>query len=727
MHKVSSKNKEMYTANQQREYVELTKELIQLKDMLPAKEFAEQEMGDLRKLIVFHEWRYYIKDEPLVADWEYDRLYKRLEFLEKNFPDLIHEDSPTQRVSSDLAGDSVSVAHLTPMLSLDNSYNAEDLNDFNDRIIKLTELEEDTAVEYCVEPKFDGGTLVLVYENDKLVRGATRGNGTRGEEMTHNARAMKVIPLVAAFSKYGIHKVELRGEAIIRKDRFVEVNKKREKRGDVILANPRNAATGALRVKDSREVVDRELEAFIYQVGYAVDKEGNDMMNTFATHDEYIQMLGNLGFKIPQLETGERKVCQNINEVAEFVTGWEERREAYNYEIDGMVVKVNSLALQEKCGYTSHHPRWAIAFKFKAKQATTKLLKVEYQIGKVGSITPVAKLEPVQLAGVTVSSVSLHNEEFITSKDLRLGDTVLVERAGDVIPYIVKAMDELRTGDEQPIEFLKNCPSCETELVKVETEAAWRCPNYSCEEQVLQRMYFHVSKDGMDIDGFGPSYVERFYQLGWLKSFADIYRLDYEKIAELEGFGERSAAKLKKNIDIAKKNPLHRLLQSLSVHHLGKRASKLIAGEIKDVYELATWGEAEFVSIKDIGPKVAANVMEFYADENNMALLKDLESVGVNVLHLEADDKEEVITDGVLSGKTILFTGKFENLKRSDAKKISKEAGARVLSAVSSKLDILVVGEKAGSKLKKAQDLGTVQILSEAEFLAIVNEEEGEE
>lgn len=318
----------MYTADQQRAFVAETKELIQLKDMLPPKHFAEQEIEALSRLIIFHEWRYYVKNEPLIADWEYDRLYKRLEKLERTFPDLTLPDSPTQRVSSDLAGDSVSVEHLTPMLSLDNSYNAEDLNDFNDRILKLTELEEGTPIEYCVEPKFDGGTLALVYENDKLVRGATRGNGTKGEEMTHNARAMKVIPMVAAFSKYGIYKVELRGEAIIRKDRFAEVNQKREERGDSILANPRNAATGALRVKDAREVVDRELEAFIYQVGYAVDKDGNDMMKTFATHDEYIQMLGDLGFKVPSIELEERKVCKNIGEVAEFVTNWEIRRDS---------------------------------------------------------------------------------------------------------------------------------------------------------------------------------------------------------------------------------------------------------------------------------------------------------------------------------------------------------------------------------------------------------------
>lgn len=712
----------MYTDKQQKALFETTKELIQLKDRVFPKVFAEQEIEQLRELIIYHEWRYYVLNEPVISDWEYDRLFKRLQKLETTFPEFLTPNSPTQRVSPDLVSDLDTVEHLTPMLSLDNSYNAEDLNSFDERIKKLTEIEAEIELEYCVEPKFDGGTIALVYENDVLQRGATRGNGARGEDITHNMRAMRSIPLEAKFSKYGIHRVELRGEALIRKDRFLEVNAKREKRGDSILANPRNAATGALRVKDSKEVMDRALEAFIYQVGYAVDADGNDKMKTFGTHDEYIQMLEDLGFKVPTHQKGERKICKNIAEVHDFVTGWEERRESYDYEIDGMVVKLNSLDLQEKCGYTSHHPRWAIAFKFKAKQATTKLVNVEYQIGKVGSITPVAKLEPVQLAGVTVSSVSLHNEEFIKGKDLRLGDTVLVERAGDVIPYIVKAMEELRDGSETPIEFPTNCPSCETKLHQEENEAAWRCPNFSCEAQVLQRMIFHVSKAGMDIDGFGQSYVERFYQLGWIKTLADIYRLDYDAIAELEGFGKRSAAKLKAAIDKAKKNPLHRLLQSLSVHHLGKRSSKLIAGEVKDVYEIGTWSEQEFLSIKDIGPKVAANVMAFFADVKNIALLKDFESLGVNVKHLPADDKEEEITDGVLSGKTILFTGKFQNLTRTQAKKISKAGGARVLSGVSSKLDMLVVGEKAGSKLKKAQDIGTVQILDEEAFLELVKD-----
>ena len=712
----------MYTAKQQKAFFEETKELIELKDRVFSKVFVEQEIEQLRVLIIYHEWRYYVLNDPIIADWEYDRLFKRLQKQENTFPELITPNSPTQRVSPDSVSDLDTVAHLTPMLSLDNSYNDEDLNSFDERIKKLTEIEAEVELDYCVEPKFDGGTIVLVYENDVLQRGATRGNGERGEDITHNMRAMRSIPLEAKFSKYGIHKVELRGEALIRKDRFLAVNEKREKNGDSILANPRNAATGALRVKDSQEVMDRALEAFIYQVGYAVDKDGNDKMKTFDTHDDYIQMLEDLGFKVPTKRLEERKVCKNITEVHEFVTAWEERRESYEYEIDGMVVKLNNLDLQEKCGYTSHHPRWAIAFKFKAKQATTKLINIEYQVGKIGAITPVAKLEPVQLAGVTISSVSLHNEEFIKGKDLRLGDTVLVERAGDVIPYIVKSMDGLRDGSETVIQFPTECPTCATKLHKEENEAAWRCPNYNCKSQILQRMIAHVSKSGMNIDGFGESYVERFYEEGWLTTLADIYRLDFDKIAELEGFGKRSATKLQVAIEKAKGNPLHRLLKSLSVHHLGRRSSRLIAGEVKDIYEIGTWGEEEFVSIKDIGPKVAANVMEFFADEKNIALIKDFESLGVNVKHLAEDDKEVEITDGVLSGKTILFSGKFQNLTRTQAKKISKAGGARVLSGVSSKLDILVVGEKAGSKLQKAQSIGTVQILEEAAFLELVKD-----
>lgn len=712
------------TSMEQKQLLELSKQLFAKAESghTPDKATAVAEVADLHQVIIYHEWRYYVKDDPIIADYEYDQLFKYLERIEAAYAELIAPESPTQRVSSDLAdSDLPTIEHLTPMLSLGNSYNAEDLAEFDERLKRAAHLAEDLAIEYCIEPKFDGGTIALVYENDVLVRAATRGNGVKGEDITHNARAMRSIPLRAEFSKFGIKTVELRGEVLIRKDKFTKVNEKRQAKGESILANPRNAATGALRVKDSQEVVDRALEAFIYQVGYAVDANGNSVLMQFETHDGTIKLLETIGFKVPTHEKGERTVTKNIAEAAKFCTDWETKREQYNYEIDGMVVKVNSLDLQERTGYTSHHPRWAIAFKFKAKQATTTLLNVEYQVGKVGAVTPVAKLEPVALAGVTVSSVSLHNEDFITSKDLRLGDTVLVERAGDVIPYIVKAMEDVRDGSEQKIIFPTNCPVCETALEKPEKEAVWRCPNYSCEAQVVQRMIHHVSKDAMDIDGFGPSYVERFYELGWLKSIADIYRLDYDKIAELEGFGKRSVTKLEAAINKAKKNPIKRLLYSLSVHHLGRKVSGLLAEEIESVLDLKDWDEERFVNIRDVGPTVAKNVIAFFEKEENVALLKTLEELGVNVRQTEADKREVPVTEGAFVGKTILFTGKLLQMSRNEAKMKAKAIGAKLVSGVSKNLDILVVGEKAGSKLKKAQELGTVEIMTEAEFLEKVD------
>lgn len=706
----------MYSTEQQRALYDLSKQLLKASGELPKDKAAEQ-IEELSRAIVYHEWRYYVLNDPVVSDFEYDSLFKRLEALEAQYPDLKKPDSPTQRVSNDLTEEFNNVAHLVPMLSLANSYNAEDLNDFDTQIKKFAMLTEEDDVEYVVEPKYDGGSIALVYENDLMVRAATRGNGKRGEEMTNNARVMKSIPLSANFSKFNIQKIELRGEAVIRKDRFKQMNVEREKEGLSLFANPRNTAAGGLRTKDPNETAKRHIEAFVYQLGYAT----NNALDQFETHNEGIEMLGNLGFKIPKEE---RKVCKNIQEVIDFCQKWEGKREGFPYEIDGMVVKVNSLEIQERCGFTSHHPRWAIAFKFKAKQATTKLLNVEYQVGKIGSITPVAKVEPVGLAGVTVSSISLHNEDFIVGKDLRLGDTVLIERAGDVIPYIVKAMDELRDGSEQVIAFPKVCPINDTdtpvELVRPENEAAWRCPDCVCGAQDLQRMIFHVSKPAMNIDGLGGSIIERFYELGWVKNIPDLYRLDYEQIAELEGFGEKSAAKMKAAIDKARQNPIHRLLHSLSIHHLGKKVSQLLSAEIDHVLDLQNWKEEDFTNIKDVGPTVAQNVMAFFQNEKNIALLQDMESLGVNMRQTEADRPKVISEDAPLIGKTILFTGSLQTMTRKEAQEKAAAAGAKNISAVSSNLNILVAGEKAGSKLKKATALGTVEILTEEAFLELI-------
>ena len=529
----------MYNAKDEKRLYELSKSLLAGN----ASMFPEEQVAQLSDVIRYHEWKYYVQNNPVVSDFEYDQLYKKLEAIEKEHPGLLSPDSPTQRVSSDLTEEFKTVSHIIPMLSLDNSYNLEDLQKFDTQIKKLT---GESDIEYVVEPKFDGGSIAVIYEGDRLIRGATRGNGAQGEEMTPNARAIRAIPLQAAFSEHGIYKVELRGEAVIRKDYFEKLNKERIEEGLPILANARNSAAGALRTKDPAETAKRGIEAFIFQMGYAVDKKEADKLPGFINHDATIQLLEALGFKVAHRS---RKVCNTIEEVHDFVLEWEKKRDDYPYEIDGMVIKVNDFALQEKCGYTSHHPRWAIAFKFKAKQATSKLLNIEYQIGKIGSITPVAKIEAVQLAGVTVTSVSLHNEDFITSKDIRIGDTVLVERAGDVIPYIVKSLPELRTGEETIVKYPTHCPSCDTLLVREEDEAAWRCTNLNCKAQILQRLIFHVSKDAMDIDGFGEKYILRFYELGWIKTMSDIYRLDYDKITQLEGFGEKSAEKIKSAIE----------------------------------------------------------------------------------------------------------------------------------------------------------------------------------
>jgi len=709
----------MYSASQQKAFFEQSK-LLLTKPIAKDKETAAQQIAQLSELIVYHEWRYYVKDDPVIADYEYDTLFKKLEALEATFPTLLLADSPTQRVSNDLTEGFETVTHLSPMLSLSNSYNAEDLQDFDERIKKLVEVDAEQAIEYSVEPKFDGGTLVLVYENDQLVRAATRGNGAEGDDITANARAIRSIPIKANFSKYGIHKVELRGEVIIRLDHFEKINQKRAAAGEQLFANARNAATGGLRLKDPQAVSKRSLDAFMFQLSFATNEAGEDVLPQFDTHHEMIDLLATLGFKVPEQEE-ERAVCPNIKAVANYCQGWEAKRDRYAYEIDGMVVKVNDLALQEKCGFTSHHPRWAIAFKFKAKQATTKLLDIDYQVGRTGAITPVAKLEPVSLAGVTISNVSLHNQDFITEKDIRLGDTVLVERAGDVIPYIVKSMTDLRDGSEQVIDFPSNCPVCQAVLERPEEEAVWRCINPACEAQLLGRLTHFVSKGAMNIDGFGEAYIERFYQEGMLQTISDIYRLDYERIAFFEGFGERSAANLSAAIEASKNNPAYRLLYGLGLRFVGQSYSKLLVAEVEKLQDLADWSVEQLCSLHDIGPKVAQQVYDAFAKQSTIDLLDELESLGVNTYRLEEEKKKEVAEDAPLAGKTVVFTGKLEQMTRNEAKQKVTHAGGKSVGSVSKKLSYLVVGEKAGSKLKKAQQLG-VSILTEQEFLDLINQ-----
>ncbi len=699
-----------YSKEEQKKLIDKTKAILKTGEAV--------DVDSLIQILNFHEFKYYLEHNPVITDAEYDKLFQKLKTLEED-PAQIRPYSPTQRVSSDLNEGFTTVKHLTPMLSLDNAYNAEDLQEFDKQLKKIL---GDLDFKYTIEPKFDGGSIALVYENDLLTRAATRGNGAQGDDITNNARAIQSIPLQANFSKFKIAKAELRGETVIHKTVFENKNKQREKEQLAVFANARNAATGGLRMKDPAEVKQRGLETFIFQIAYAVDKDGKDVLGKFSSHFKSLDMLAELGFKVAGKE---RKLCNTVEELAEFAALWQEKRDTYDYEIDGMVVKLDDFDMQERCGNTSHHPRWATAYKFKAKQATTTLENVEYQVGKVGSITPVAKVSPVHVAGVTISSISLHNEEFILQKDLHLGDTVLIERAGDVIPYIVKAIPEARSGTETKISFPKYCPINTEEdilLIRTEGEAAWRCPNCTCGEQDLQRMIFHVSKDAMDIDGFGKSNVERFQKEGWLKDISDIYDLDYEAIAHLDGFGQRSADKIKASIKKAKKNPLKKILHSLSIHHLGKKASKLIAQEINHIFDLVKWEKEAFTNIKDIGPVVADNVIDWFSQEENINMLKRMEANGLDMSQKEDDKLAIADENAVFAGKTILFTGTLLQMGRKEAQTLAEKNGAKNISAVSKNLNILVAGEKAGSKLKKAAALGTVQVLSEQEFLDLLGQ-----
>jgi DNA ligase (NAD+) len=675
------------------------------------KGVPETKIESLRNVLRFHEYRYYILNDPLISDYEYDQLFKALEKIETANPKLITADSPTQRVAKGLTKAFPTVQHLVPMLSLDNSYNSEDLVDFDRKAREATGIDK---IEYTVEPKFDGGSLSLIYEDDMLVRGATRGNGVEGDDVTTNIRQIKSIPLSAKFSGYGLQQVEIRGEVLINKTNFAKYNQQMIEQGFAPLANARNAASGTLRIKDPEEVRKRNLEVFVYNISfYTKTKKSSSKSEVLQTHSGSLEMLWNLGFRSPKKEM---KVFKGIEAVINYCLEFEARRDDLPYEIDGMVIKVNDFDLQDQLGMTSHHPRWAIAYKFKARQATSKLLNVEYQVGRTGSITPVAKIQPVHIGGVTVSSISLFNEDVIREKDLRIGDTVLVERAGDVIPYIVKSMAELRTGNEKKISFPKTCPVCDSKLFKEEGEAAWRCNNIECPAQVAERIIHFVSKDAMDIRGFGEANVRKFYELGLLKDVPGIYKLDFKKIGELEGFGQKSIDNLQTAIENSKKQPLHRLIFGLGIRFIGETSAKTLAQAVDHLLDFKKFSLEDLQNLEDVGPKVAGSVLHFFSNKENIAMLEELEKIGLQL----KNQKKQHVTDGNLSGQTFLFTGTLPTLKRSDAEAMAEANGGQLLSGVSAKLNYLVVGEDAGSKLDKAKKLNTVKIISEDEFLKLI-------
>jgi DNA ligase (NAD+) len=695
----------MYIKEQILAHQQATQEWLSEKSSV---EITPENIEKLRDVLRFHEHRYYVENDPLISDYEYDMLYKKLEHFEKSNPSLISKDSPTQRVGKGLIKDFTKTQHLVPMLSLENSYNDEDLIDWDRKAKEMSGLE---LIEYSVEPKFDGASISLIYENNLLMRGVTRGDGETGDDITPNVRQIKSIPLSAAFSKHNIQQIEIRGEILMNKNNFKKYNEGLMEEGLPPLANPRNAAAGSLRIKDTAVVSRRNLEGFLYHVSF-INKQNENISDSVHTHSDMLQLLWNLGFRSPKKEM---KVVSGIQAVIDFVNDFEKQRDDLPYEIDGMVIKVNNLELQDKLGMTSHHPRWAIAYKFKARQATSKLLSVEYQVGRTGAVTPVAKIQPVQVGGVMVSSISIHNEDYIKEKDLKIGDHILIERSGDVIPQIVKSLSDLRNGSEMEIVFPKNCPICEHLLFKPEEEAVWRCTNINCKAQVVERIIHFVSKDAMDIKSFGEANVRKFFEMGLIKTIPDIYEFDVEKLSGIEGFGAKSISNLKLAIEASKLQPLHRIIYALGIRYVGETTAKALAQRVNDIFDFEKMSEDELKQMEDVGVKVAKSIFDFFKDSENILLLKKLDELGVKMRQEKQESKE-----GAFSGQTFLFTGTLAKLKRSDAESMVEEKGGKILSGVSSKLNFLITGEDAGSKLEKAKKIAGIKILSEEDFLQML-------
>lgn len=712
----------MYNKQQTIALQNKTTEWISKINAANASEIGKDNIENLRNCLRFHEYRYYVMTNPLISDFEYDALYKLLENAEKKDPSWITKDSPTQRVGSGLIKDFPKTQHLVPMLSLENSYNADDLLDWDRKARELSGLSE---VEYCAEPKFDGASISLVYDDNLLMRGVTRGDGETGDDITPNIKQIKSVPLSAAFSSYGIDQIEIRGEVLLNKNNFAKYNQSLMEEGLPPLANPRNAAAGSLRIKDTKEVGRRNLEAFLYHVSYLTNTEKvvkinkqvdlpllNETTNEPSTHSGMLEMLWNLGFRSP---VKEMKVVKGIQGIIDFVAAFEAKRDELPYEIDGMVIKVNDLALQEKLGMTSHHPRWAIAYKFKARQATSKLLGVEFQVGRTGAVTPVAKIAAVAVGGVTVSSISVHNEDYIKEKDLRIGDIILIERSGDVIPQIVRSMPELRTSDEKLIIFPTKCPVCKDELFKPEGEAVWRCININCEAQVVERIIHFVSKDAMDIRSFGEANVRKFYEMELLKDVPGIYTLNIDELKKLDGFGAKSIENLQIAIEASKSQPLHRLIFGLGIRYVGETTAKTLAQAITHIFDLSNYSIEQLLQLQDVGVKVAGSIYNFFKNADNIHMLQQLQKLGVK---MEAQKSAPV--SGNLNGQTFLFTGTLLQMKRTEAEEIVEKNGGKILGGVSSKLNYLVVGVDAGSKLEKARNIPSINILTEDEFLKLI-------
>lgn len=658
---------------------------------MPVPEEVIEEVEKLRELIRKYDYYYYVLNNPLVSDAEYDELKRRLIELERRYPELITPDSPTQRVGAPPRKEFPNVQHSIPMLSLEDARNEEEIREIYERIIKLV----GRNVEFCIEPKFDGSSLELIYENGVLVRAVTRGDGYVGEDVTPNARTIRTVPL-RLFEDVSI---EIRGEVVISKENFRKLNEELINKGEKPFANPRNAAAGSLMQLDSRITAQRPLDFIVWGFGKSGIK--------FAKQSEFLNKAEELGFKVPK-----PKVVKTLEEIIETYREWEKERDRYIYELDGMVVKVNEIELWEKLGYTARAPRWAFAAKFKPREKTTKILGVVWQVGRTGVITPVAELQPVEIGGATVSRATLHNIEILKNLGVKIGDTVVVSRAGDVIPQIIKPIEELRTGQEREIEIPNKCPVCGGEVA---TEGPFlKCLNLSCPAKLSASIKHLARREAFDIEGLGEKTSKLLVERGLVKDIADVFNLRKEDLKRLPGFSDVSAEQLVLAIERAKKIRLDRFIHALGIPGVGEATARLLAEKFKTLSALMNASKFELMRIRGIGPETADAIVKFFSDERNRNSIKKMLEYGVEVYW--GEEKK-----GPLSGKVFVFTGELDCCPRSKAKEMVEELGGQTADTVSKRVHYLVVGKNPGSKLQKAQKLG-IRIISEEEFLKMLEE-----
>jgi DNA ligase (NAD+) len=653
---------------------------------------VKKQLEHLRKEINYHNYKYYVENNPVIADYEYDMLLKKLEALEAQHPDLVTPDSPTQRIGGEPLKGFVTVEHTIPMLSLDNAYSYDELREFDERVTKNA-----GSVEYVCEPKIDGVSISLLYENGVFIRGATRGDGQKGDDITQNLKTIRSIPLRLRGLK--LQDLEVRGEVYFPISAFKKFNREQEKKGEQAFANPRNAAAGSLRQLDPRVVAQRPLDTFLYYIAYS--------NQNIRTHEESLSLLQEAGFRVNPLI----KKVKNIEEAIGFCTALEQKRESLDYEIDGVVLKVNLLAQQQQLGSTIKHPRWAIAYKFTAKQATTRLNDIVIQVGRTGTLTPVAILQPVHVGGVTVSRATLHNFDELKRKDIRIGDMVLVERSGDVIPQVVKSIREQRNGTEKVKTIPRKCPVCGADVIRTLDEVAVRCPNPQCPARLKWRIEYFASRDAMDIDHLGGQTIDKLIDRGLIQTIADLYYLTKEDLLTLEGFKEKSVNNVLESIEKSKQRGLARLIYGLGIRHVGKYAAQLLASRYQSIDDLAKRPAEELAQIHGLGHITAESIATFFATEENIELLHKLKDIGIQT--------KETQREGTLSGKKIVFTGGLLSLSRPDASDLVIKNGGVVSSSIGKDIDYVVVGVDPGSKYQKAKKLG-LRIIDENEFKTLV-------